>query len=283
MLFSKFPKIYYNNKEILDLSIAIVIPERIKNNKDLFFWYEIPEGEKPDGVAFDFYGNSNYEFIIYLMNDMVDPHWDWPMDQNMLYDYCVKKYGTAEEPTDAELYPAGMYTVKHWVDSVGTIHESAVADDGGTIYVVVQKDQIDGSNLVFSTDGALTFTSEMPIIRSGRTYKFTYSNPDGATYTWSSGEDLRFTSDGSIEYTSGITRTGASTAGNYFTFVVPVTVPDVLYFYNGTVIYTEDSQFVAGAVSFYEYEEQKNDAKRKIKMLHPELLRNMDKEIERLF
>jgi hypothetical protein len=129
MLFSKYPKIVYNNKVIADLSVALTIPSAIRDNKDFYFLYEIPDGETADGVAYDFYGNSNYDFILFLMNNIVDPVWDWPMSQQLLNDYCDEKY-----PVSA-VYPQGKFSVYYYINSQGEITLSNQAQPAETAAV----------------------------------------------------------------------------------------------------------------------------------------------------
>jgi len=113
MLFSKFPDITYNNQKIKDLSIALIVRPEIKNNKDLFFWYNLEEWESPESVAFDFYGNSAYNFIILLMNDIVDPFFDWPLSRSELVDFAISKYGLPTI-TDGKYDSNGYFSVKFW-------------------------------------------------------------------------------------------------------------------------------------------------------------------------
>lgn len=94
MFFSRFENIDYDDRSMKDLSIAIIIKPEIKNNKDLFFLYEMEEWERPETVAFDHYGNTKYNFIILLMNDIVDPFFDWPLERHELMAKVELEYGT---------------------------------------------------------------------------------------------------------------------------------------------------------------------------------------------
>ena len=115
MLFSRFPDIAYNNETMKDLSIALIIRPEIKNHKDLFFWYELEEWETPESVAFDFYGNTAYNFIVLLMNDIVDPFFDWQLSRAELVDYCVSKYGLPTI-TNGKYDSNGYFAVRYWIN-----------------------------------------------------------------------------------------------------------------------------------------------------------------------
>jgi hypothetical protein len=113
MFFSKFDTISYDNKDIRDLSQAIIIRPEIKENKDLFFYYELEEGERPETVAFDFYGSSHYNYVFLLMNDIVDPFFDWPLERNELIALCEERYG-APGIVNGQYDQTGYYAVRHW-------------------------------------------------------------------------------------------------------------------------------------------------------------------------
>lgn len=113
MFFSRFENIEYDDRAIKDLSIALVIKPEIKDNKDLFFFYEVEDWETPESVAFDYYGNTKYNYVILLMNDIVDPFWDWHLSQDELRRYCEDKYGTPTI-TAGKYNTDGYFAVRHW-------------------------------------------------------------------------------------------------------------------------------------------------------------------------
>ena len=77
MYFSKFPKILYDLKQdgtskvVTDIFRRIKVREKIKDNISLLDKYDVGEGETPETVAFKVYGDSNYFWIICLMNNVV--------------------------------------------------------------------------------------------------------------------------------------------------------------------------------------------------------------------
>lgn len=113
MFFAEFPEVEYEDSIVKDLSIALILKDDVKNNKDLFFWYELEEGETPEGVAFDFYGSTFFNFIVLLLNDIVDPFFDWPLTYHELHELCVHKYG---EPavTNNVYNDEGFNEIHHW-------------------------------------------------------------------------------------------------------------------------------------------------------------------------
>ena len=102
MFFSKFPLFAYtldnrNTYQVVpDILRRIKLSDQLKNNDAFFDKYDVRDGETPEILADKFYGDSNFHWIILMANDIIDPRFDWPMDFNMLNEYCRGKYGTSE-------------------------------------------------------------------------------------------------------------------------------------------------------------------------------------------
>ena len=98
MYFSKFPKILYDLKQdgtskvVTDIFRRIKVREKIKDNISLLDKYDVGEGETPETVAFKIYGDSNYFWIICLMNNVVNRFYDWPLDEFVFQQYVKDKY-----------------------------------------------------------------------------------------------------------------------------------------------------------------------------------------------
>jgi len=101
MFFSKFPLFAYtldnrNTYQIVpDILRRIKLSDQLKNNDAFFDKYDVRDGETPEILADKFYGDSNFHWIILMANDIIDPRFDWPMDFNMLNEYCKGKYGAS--------------------------------------------------------------------------------------------------------------------------------------------------------------------------------------------
>ena len=102
MYFSKFPKILYdikqdgNSKVVTDIFRRIKVREKIKDNISLLDKYDVGEGETPETVAFKIYGDSNYFWIICLMNNVVNRFYDWPLDEFVFQKYVADKYSNPD-------------------------------------------------------------------------------------------------------------------------------------------------------------------------------------------
>jgi hypothetical protein len=66
----------------------------LKNDIINYFPYSIPESERPDITSFKIYGDVKYTWLIFLINDMHDPLFDWPLNSREFGGYVKNKYGT---------------------------------------------------------------------------------------------------------------------------------------------------------------------------------------------
>ena len=69
-----------------------IIPEVLKNPM-VYYQYDIQEGDTPETIAYKYYGDSYRYWIVLFANEITDPQWQWPMNNIVLQDYIVNKYG----------------------------------------------------------------------------------------------------------------------------------------------------------------------------------------------
>jgi hypothetical protein len=59
-----------------------------------YYPYFVKEGERPDIIAQDQYGNIGYAYLILLINDIYDPNFDWPLSSQIFEKFIGNKYGS---------------------------------------------------------------------------------------------------------------------------------------------------------------------------------------------
>jgi len=114
--FQKFPIVSYNGKQVRDISRNVRIKEYLKKNISFFQPYRIKSGETPHLLAHDFYGDSNLHWIILLINNIVDPFYDWILSDKELSSYVDNKYGI------------GQSTVVHHWEKDGVVVKSGTVN-----------------------------------------------------------------------------------------------------------------------------------------------------------
>ena len=103
--FSNFPKILYdiegknsikpNYTTVINLMIRQKFREAIKEDITVYYPYYIEEGQRPDVLSFEIYGDTKYVWMVFMVNSIIDPYWQWPLDAKQFVKYIENKYGTA--------------------------------------------------------------------------------------------------------------------------------------------------------------------------------------------
>tara|TARA_Y100000004_G_scaffold158560_1_gene184920 strand:- start:430 stop:1080 length:651 start_codon:yes stop_codon:yes gene_type:complete len=59
----------------------------------VFDKYEVRQGERPDTIANDYYGDPQLDWLVLISNNIVNVRDEWPLDDKHLYEYALEKYG----------------------------------------------------------------------------------------------------------------------------------------------------------------------------------------------
>ena len=142
--FSNFPQIQYTLPSlnrvntVTDVTRRFVIRDFYKKNLFSFFKYDIIEGQRPDSVAYDLYGDTTLDWLILLPNEILDPYFQWPLSQNQLNDMIRKKYGSVS---------VAMAQVHHYEQIIQPRTE-LVNSDGEKIVVTERTLQVDQTTYI---------------------------------------------------------------------------------------------------------------------------------------
>ena len=101
--FSKFPLITYDikgdkvRKLLPDILRRVKLRASIKSGNMLFDKYDVKEGEKPEDVAFKWFGDAELHWVILMTNNVTDRYYEWPMNQVQFAEFLTDKYGAGNE------------------------------------------------------------------------------------------------------------------------------------------------------------------------------------------
>lgn len=93
--FDRFPVIDYNGDIAKNILARVDFTEQSK--KDLYstFQFTLQEGfERPDLLSYNYYGSSKFDWMIYLVNNVVDPYYDYYRPTEDFKNYITTKYGS---------------------------------------------------------------------------------------------------------------------------------------------------------------------------------------------
>lgn len=68
----------------------------VKNNTLSYYEYLIRDQDTPENLADRLYDDPEYHWVILLMNDIVNPLFDWPLKQDAFDKFIIDKYGNRE-------------------------------------------------------------------------------------------------------------------------------------------------------------------------------------------
>lgn len=95
--FSRFPLTNYDGKFAKQIFARIRIMQAFEDGSLGLHPYTIREGERADSIAELYYGDSYYDWAIYLINGIQNPHFEWPKSEFALQEYIVEMYGSIQK------------------------------------------------------------------------------------------------------------------------------------------------------------------------------------------
>jgi hypothetical protein len=99
--FRNFPFVNYQiedyniNEIVQNPLVRFKILDVLRNVKFLYQEYIIEE-ESASEIAFKLYQDETLDWIIYIVNNIIDPKYDWPLGYRDFINFIVKKYGSVE-------------------------------------------------------------------------------------------------------------------------------------------------------------------------------------------
>ena len=104
--FNRVPNFEYVSR-LPDANISDYIPvknlfkrgqlrEDIFQDLSIFTKYQIRGDDRPDNVAADFYGDSDFDWLVLVCNNIQNIQTEWPLTQRGFDAFLLKKYGTYE-------------------------------------------------------------------------------------------------------------------------------------------------------------------------------------------
>ena len=100
--FQHYPQISYDVtgakpakfKTAINAMVRAKLKTMVVDHVVQYFPYSIPEAERPDITSFKIYGDVKYTWLIFLINDIQDPIYDWPLGSREFVTFIQSKYGS---------------------------------------------------------------------------------------------------------------------------------------------------------------------------------------------
>ena len=161
--FKYFPRVNYNitgtvtdNRTAIDILTNFELPEEVRGQVVSYFPFVLSEFDRPEDVSYSYYGSTKYTFLVYKMNNIIDPHFDWFQPAPIFQQYIGEKYGS-QAIADSFIY--------RYSDNVGNILaevDNRILAGTGTAESRVAAAEIDTNQINFVHPGG-TNSSGDPI------------------------------------------------------------------------------------------------------------------------
>jgi hypothetical protein len=92
--FDHFTPIFYNDYKCINLTQRASFLESVYSNPFVYYPYELNSGDRADTIAGDYYTDPYMSWLVYYANKVIDPYYDWYLDDDELNTLIVQKYGT---------------------------------------------------------------------------------------------------------------------------------------------------------------------------------------------
>ena len=86
-----------NYKLLPDILRRVKLRSGLRSGAFLFENYDVKDGEKPEDVAYKWFGDAEYHWIILMTNNITDRYYQWPLSQPQFAEHLTDKYGAGSE------------------------------------------------------------------------------------------------------------------------------------------------------------------------------------------
>lgn len=278
-LFNNFQIITYNGVPIRNILTKVKFDDLVQSIGGVFYPYVITEGERPDNIAYNYYDDPRYSWVIYMCNNITDPYHEWPLSNGELNEHIKLKYGSLENAQrtilfwknnwedddtvkDAANYNALAANIKPYFRPVAGYNNEIIN------YIRAEKEQFVETNRIID-------------VVVGDTTKFAIG--DLVTQTTSG----TLSASGQVK---GITDSSIAVCNIIGTFAVTaLTVSNILTNRNtsspATAITTISNPIPVSEIMYWEsvdaytYEFTLNESKRSIKLIDKDFIDQIEKEL----
>ena len=121
--FNYFPQTVYSLDDktkiesITNIISRFAFEEKLKENSAAYYKYQIKDSDTPEIIASKYYDSPERHWIVLLFNNIIDPQWDWPLEERTFNEFVDKKYSSSEYADTANTLVSGL----SWAKNVSNI------------------------------------------------------------------------------------------------------------------------------------------------------------------
>ena len=278
--FEKFPLTEYDGKPALNILKRVAFNENVRNFITAFYTHTIPANEKIENIAYNYYDDVDFDWLIYHANDIVDPYFQTALTYDDFDNFIISKYGSLRNSKRKTIHYKNNYENDQQIlsssayDSLQSgqkkYYQPVLSQTGIAGYERAEVDFIASTNKIESFDLVTEgeFIDNEVIVRDDDDSSF-------AEISWSNTSSLVIRHvRGDFSGNTNYTITGEESG-------VTATVNAESYTLLNEVIPTAEQSFYS-PVSFYEYEEEENEERREIYLVQSDYKEKLNDQLKEL-
>ena len=260
--FSRLPIVSYANSFARNIMTRVNLGPDISKFAQAFYPYSVKEYDRPDVLVFNYYDDPDDTWLIFHTNEVIDPYFVWRLKDGDFDSFILQKYGDISNANlsivhyknnwadDDQLISTAAYDAK--TDAEKFYWTGVPGPNGGLSGYERKKEDV-----VFSTNKILEFT----VTSSNGTFTADeYGSANGSTR-------------GTVSFSNSSVISVRHIVGSFDT--VPFTFTGALSGATAEVsavttvkqVIPEDLESYFSPVTSYEYEVDKNDSLKEIRLL----------------
>lgn len=273
--FDKLPTIVYKNYTVKNILAKAQFTKKTQQNKSIYYPYNIKDYERVDHISNDYYDSPGYSWLVWMSNNTIDPYYDLALADDDFNSFIVSKYGT---------YQAASRKIRHFTNNYKSYPDRVSIDyyealygpfkkyydpvvDAGYVTVAYSRKAYDDTvatnkMLALELVEAASFTVGEEVRVDVNNYAFVVSVSDTHVYVNHV--------VGALEATDSITGMESGTAD---TIIADTIISETI---------ASDEAAYWTPVTYYEYEMQLNEDKKKINLIDVRQRNQAEAELERV-
>lgn len=258
--FDKLPTITYANNLVKNLMSRSRLSDSVKRNKTAFYPYTMDAEDRIDTLSNLYYENPGYTWLIWLANDIIDPYFDVTLNADDFIDHITAKYGSYDlaarkikvyrnnwyDYTDVTITPSQFNSLANGTQK----YYEPVLDNVLNVakYVRKRHDDLIATNKMQS----VAISSVTGTFKVGEEVQTNGTNYAFVTYVGDTSLTIQHVTGTIATSITGQESGATATVGTVTTLAQPISAVDAPFW---------------SPVTFLEYEQDLNEAKKVIKLL----------------
>ena len=84
-------------KLLPDILRRVKLRSGLRSGAFIFDNYDVKDGERPEDIAYKWFGDAEYHWVILMTNNITDRYYQWPLTQPQFQEHLKDKYGAGNE------------------------------------------------------------------------------------------------------------------------------------------------------------------------------------------